>query len=76
VFEANIPTSYPEGHELRKIVSIRYTPVFVFLDANGRKVLETHGFRNAREAKALHEFVAKGHYTKTGLQEFLAQYPK
>ena len=40
MFEANIPTSYPEGHELRKIVSIRYTPVFVFLDANGRKVLD------------------------------------
>ena len=76
MFEANIPTSYPEGHELRKIVSFRYTPVFVFLDANGRKVLETHGFRNAREAKALHEFVSKQHYTRTGLQEFLAKYPK
>jgi len=76
VFEANIPTSYPEGHELRKIVSFRYTPVFVFLDANGRKVLETRGFSSAREAKALHEFVAKRHYAKTGLREFLAQYPK
>ena len=76
MFEANTPTSYPEGHELRKIVSFRYTPVFVFLDASGSKVLETRGFRNAREAKALHEFVAKRHYTKTGLQEFLAQYPK
>jgi thioredoxin-related protein len=76
VFEANIPTSYPEGHELRKIVSIRYTPVFVFLDASGRKVLETRGFRNAREAKALHEFVSQQHYTSTSLQEFLAKYPK
>ena len=76
VFEANYPTSYPEGHELRKIVSFRYTPVFVFLDANGRKVLETRGFSNAREAKALHEFVAKRHYSRTGLREFLAQYPK
>lgn len=75
MFEANIPTSYPEGHELRKIVSFRYTPVFVFLDANGRKVLETHGFRNAREAKALHEFVSKRHYTRTSLQEFLSKYP-
>ena len=76
MFEANIPTSYPEGHELRKIVSIRYTPVFVFLDANGRKVLETHGFRNAREAKALHEYVSKQRYSSTSLQEFLAKYPK
>jgi thioredoxin-related protein len=76
VFEANIPTSYPEGHELRKIVSFRYTPVFVFLDANGKKVLETHGFRNAREAKALHEFVSKQHYIRNSLQEFLAKYPK
>jgi thioredoxin-related protein len=50
--------------------------VFVFLDANGRKVLETHGFRNAREAKALHEFVSKQHYTRTSLQEFVAKYPK
>jgi len=76
VFEANIPTSYPEGHELRKIVSFRYTPVFVFLDANGRKVLETRGFSSAREAKALHEIAAKRHYARTGLREFLAQYPK
>jgi len=50
--------------------------VFVFLDANGRKVLETRGFSNAREAKALHEFVTKQHYVKTSLQEFLAKYPK
>jgi len=48
----------------------------VFLDASGRKVLETRGFSNAREAKALHEFVAKRHYSRTGLREFLAQYPK
>lgn len=76
VFEADVPTRYPEGHELHKIVTNRYTPVFVFLDANGKKVLETRGFRNAREAKALHEFVSKQHYTRIGLQEFLAKYPK
>jgi len=50
--------------------------VFVFLDASGNKVLETRGFRNAREAKALHEFVTKQHYSSTSLQEFLAKYPK
>jgi len=48
----------------------------VFLDASGRKVLETRGFSNAREAKALHEFVAGRHYAKTSLQEFMAKYPK
>lgn len=53
-----------------------YTPVFVFLDANGRKVAETRGFRNPREAKALHEFVTKRLYLTTSLQEFLAAYPR
>jgi thioredoxin-related protein len=76
VFEAAYPSSYPAGHELRKLTSIPYTPVFVFLDAAGRKVLETRGFYNEREAKALHEYVTKRHYARTGLQEFLAGYPK
>jgi hypothetical protein len=46
----------------------------VFLDAAGKKVAETHGFRNAREARALHEFVTKKHYSKTKWQDFLANY--
>jgi len=48
----------------------------VFLDANGKKVAETAGFANPREAKALHEFVTRKHYLKTGLREFLDSYPK
>jgi hypothetical protein len=46
----------------------------VFLDGSGKKVAETHGFRNAREARALHEFVTKKHYTRTQWQNFLANY--
>ena len=76
VFEAESPFRYPDGHELRKLVTFPYTPVFVFLDANGRKVAETRGFRNPREAKALHEFVTKRLYLTTSLQEFLAAYPR
>jgi len=76
VFEAESPFRYPAGHELRKLVAFPYTPVFVFLDANGKKVVETRGFTNPREARALHEFVTKRHYVKASLQEFLAAYPK
>jgi thioredoxin-related protein len=75
VFEANAPRSYPEGHELRKITSLPYTPVFVFLDAKGKKVAETHGFRTPREGRALHEFVSKKHYAKTTWPKFLGAYP-
>jgi thioredoxin-related protein len=49
--------------------------VFVFLDSNGEKVAETHGFRNPHEAKALHQFVTSKSYRKTNWQKFLAAYP-
>lgn len=75
VFEAESPHRYPAGHELRKLTNFSYTPVFVFLDANGAKVVETRGFRSEREARALHEFVTKRAYRKTSLREFLAAYP-
>jgi thioredoxin-related protein len=75
LFEADVPRNYPEDHVLRKFTNQPYTPVFVFLDPNGKKVLETRGFRNPREAKALHEFVSKRLYVKTSWQEFLAAYP-
>jgi thioredoxin-related protein len=74
VFEAHTPYSYPEGHELRKLATFPYTPVFVFLDANSKKVVETRGFRTEREAKALHEFVTTKAYRKTSLREFMATY--
>jgi len=76
VFEAESPHRYPQGHELRKLTAFSYTPVFVFLDASGAKVVETRGFRNEREARALHEFVTKQAYRKTSLREFLAAYPQ
>ncbi len=76
VFEADVPSNYNPGDELRKLSSAHYTPVFVFLDSAGKKVLETRGFRNPREAKALHEFIARRHYLKSQWQSFLAAYPK
>lgn len=76
VFEAEAPSNYLPNDELRKLSSARYTPVFVFLDSRGKKVLETRGFRTSREAKALHEFVTKRLYLKTQWQAFLAAYPK
>jgi len=74
LFEAESPSSYAQGDELRKLTSCSYTPVFVFLDASGKKVAETRGFRDEREAKGLHEYVAKRHYLKTSLKDFLATY--
>jgi thioredoxin-related protein len=76
LFEAQTPFSYPDGHALRKLTSFAYTPVFVFLDASGKKVVETRGFRSEREARALHEFVTKRVYLKTSLREFMAAYPQ
>jgi thioredoxin-related protein len=76
VFEAGSPYVYPKGHELRKLTSFSYTPVFVFLDSSGRKVVETQGFRSEREAMALHEFVTKKAYLRTSLREFLGTYPR
>jgi thioredoxin-related protein len=76
VFEAEAPSNYLPNDELRKLSSAHYTPVFVFLDSRGKKVLETRGFRTPREAKALHEFVTKRLYLKTQWQAFLAAYPK
>jgi thioredoxin-related protein len=74
LFEADVPSAYPEGHPLR-LTTRPYTPVFVFLDPSGKKVAETGGFRNVREAKALHEFVSKRLYTKMDWDKFLAAYP-
>ncbi|HXV09273.1 MAG TPA: hypothetical protein VD839_00575 [Burkholderiales bacterium] len=74
LFEAESPSSYAQGDELRKLTSFSYTPVFVFLDASGKKVAETRGFRDEREAKGLHEYVAKRHYVKTSLKDFLRAY--
>ena len=71
-----MPSNYGPNDELRKLSSASYTPVFVFLDSSGKKVLETRGFRNPQEAKALHEFITKRHYLKTQWQAFLATYPK
>ena len=76
VFEAEPPSNYLPNEALGKLSSARYTPVFVFLDAGGKKVLETRGFRTPREAKALHEFVSKRLYQKTRWQDFLAAYPQ
>ena len=58
---------------MRNLTTRGYTPVFVFLDGSGRKVVETAGFRTPREGKALHEFVTKRHYLKTTWTDFLAQ---
>ena len=74
IFEAEAPSNYLPNEELRKLSSAHYTPVFVFLDPSGKKVLETRGFRDPREAKALHEFVSKRLYLKTKWPDFLAAY--
>lgn len=76
LFEAESPHRYPAGHELRKLTTFSYTPVFVFLDGSGKKVVETRGFKSEREARALHEYVTKRVYRKTSLREFLAAYPQ
>jgi hypothetical protein len=74
--EVESPANYAQGHELRKLTSRGYTPVWVFLDADGTKVVENTGFRNPREARALHAYVSGRHYRTKSYQEFLAAYPK
>jgi thioredoxin-related protein len=76
VFEAEPPSNNLPNEELRKLSKAHYTPVFVFLDSGGKKVLETRGFRTPREAKALHEFISKRLYRTTQWPAFLAAYPK
>ena len=76
VFEAESPGRYPAGHELRKLTGRSYTPVWVMLDSNGRKVLENSGFRNPREARALHQFISTRAYQKSSYEDFLASYPQ
>lgn len=76
LFEAESPGLYSKQEYLGKLVSRAYTPVFVFLDGNGKKVLEMAGFRNPRQAKALHQFIAERQYEKTSWPEFLKTYPQ
>jgi hypothetical protein len=76
VVEAESPSKYAEGQELRKLTGRSYTPVWVFLDPDGKKVLENTGFRSRHEARALHAYVSGRHYRKTTYQDFLAAYPK
>lgn len=76
VVEAEPPNFHLPTDTLRKLTSAPYVPVFVFLDTDGKKVHETRGFRDPREARALHEYVSKRHYLKTQWQAFLAAYPK
>lgn len=60
---------------LKKLPAARWTPNFVFLDSDGKVVLETRGFNTPREARAIHEFVAQRHYKTTDFRQFLASYP-
>ena len=76
VFEAESPDKYAKEHELRKLTGRSYTPVWVFLDSGGKKVLENTGFRNPREARAIHAYISGRHYLKTTYPEFLATFPK
>ena len=76
VVEAEAPANYARDHVLRKLTSRSYTPVWVFLDAEGKKVLENTGFRNPREARALHAYVSGRHYRTTSYPDFLASYPR
>lgn len=76
VVDAEAPAKYAQDHALRKLTNRSYTPVWVFLDADGNKILENTGFRNVREARALHAYVSGRHYRKMGYPEFLKTYPK
>ena len=71
-----MPGHYSRNDPLGRLTSFKYTPVFVFLDDKGNKILETRGFRTPREAKALHEFVAGRLYLRTTWQAHLEHYSK
>jgi thioredoxin-related protein len=75
IIEAKPPNQYPEGHEMRSLTSARYTPLFVFLDYRGKKVMQTRGFMNEAEAKALHQFVSTRAYRKGTFTTFTEAQP-
>ena len=75
VYEAKAAVRYEQSAELRKLSTFAFTPNFVFLDSNGKKVLERRGFSTPLEARAIHEFVTKRHYQNMTFQDFLAAYP-
>ena len=58
--------------EVLALAAPRYSPYFIFLDPNGKRVLETRGFTNVMEAKAIHAFVSAKQYEKTTWAEFWA----
>ena len=75
--EAEAASRLPRDSELYKLGEGRgWAPLFVFLDADGNKVLSTRGFNNVWEARVLHEFISKKQYLKTTYQEFLASFPE
>lgn len=49
-----------------------YSPYFIFIDGSGKRVLETRGFTNVMEAKAIHAFVSARQYEKASWAEFWA----
>ena len=76
VVEAQSPSNYAKEDELRKLTGRNYTPVWVFLDADGKKVVENTGFRTPREARALHAYVSGRHYLKASYGKFLEGHPQ
>ena len=62
--------------EARALPSAKYSPYFVFVDAQGNKVFETRGFNNPLEAKAMHAYISGRHYRDKTWGVFLASYSK
>ncbi len=49
------------------------TPIFMYLEPDGRKILSIPGFQTVNEFKDYDRYVRGGHYQKTSLAQFLGQ---
>ncbi len=75
VFETD-PVHRNRDEQLKNLPQAKWTPNFLFVDARGKIVLETRGFNNPREAKAIHEYVSQRHYQSTDFRTFMTNYPE
>lgn len=52
------------------------TPLFVFLDAQGKPIVKIPGFKTVEDFRGFDRFVSEGHYKRQSLLQFLSGKPE
>jgi thioredoxin-related protein len=60
-------------HELGARIKVFATPVFVYLDSDGREIFRMPGIQTAGDFVLYDRFVREGHYQKESIRDFLAR---